>query len=1125
MSDGRVVINITGDTSGYERSVRELASRTQKSLSSVSGALGAAGSALTKGITVPALGAATAVGSIFAVKGWQRLEAIDTAKSKLKGLGYTAGDIESIMGSALTSVKGTAYGLGDAATVAVGALASGVTKGEDLTRVLKTIGDVATIAGGDFSGVATVFNKVMSKGKLMGDEILQLSERGVPVLQILAKHLGTTAEEVSELASEGEISFATFEEAMRSAFGGAALASGESMRGTIENTWAAVSRVGAAFLEGGEKGQGFFNVLKPLLGELTADIDGMSSVAGEWGAAFGGVVLDTVDVVRDLVGAFNELTPSEKRQVAELVAIAVAAGPVLKIGSKLVSGAGALVGVLGKSAGVSNKVIASARGLGSVYAQNVRQQNNWLKVMGQGETVYYRWNKATQTYTKTNSSLRGALLSTSAGHRAQAAAATMSTKAMEMGKTAARGLGGALKAIAPLAIVGGLIALGTYLMDCAAKTERQTAATAGLEAAASGATIAIDDESGSIETLGSAAASLDVDRITQERSISDANQSMVASTGMLSDYGDTISSLAGRSDLSAEEIAALKIAVDGVNSSCGTSYTVAKDAEGAWQIMADGAIVAKDAILSLIDAQLAQIRAEAEAENYKSAYEQLAKDAESLASAQGDVATKQEAYNKALEAMQASGADAWMDGTAQAAAAAETELKASKDALSSIEGQMGATQSAANRLTEQMKLTAMASAEGAGEILKLVDGNLAFKAAVQQTGTDLVAFTQTLQDVGFTAEQVAAMTPKQAAAMAQGWKGGADEMVRACEDLGIEVPEALRAMGEQARAQAEASGQSAGQGLTAGLSAEAQNAVNAALTTVGLTVDEFDKLAAEAGIEGDEAAVAFANAIALKQGQAQQAGTANANAAKSGMGGASPVGVGNAMASKFAQALGSAKSQNASQRSGKADATAGHEGISSRNDEFETSGRHAGDNWATGLRGAIDAISSAAQAAAAVAASVLRFSVPAKGPFSGAEQGGKRSGRHLIQNIAAGMLSERSSLAAAAFDAADLLYDSLDRLNNQAHIPALEVPVGLTFKGESLDALSAFGFSAALEDRSGRTGAGFDVRVDLSPVTDALGRIEERIDAAAERTEEAYRQPVEVKVNKKTFGRAVRDAL
>ena len=123
------------------------------------------------------------------------------------------------------------------------------------------------------------------------------------------------------------------------------------------------------------------------------------------------------------------------------------------------------------------------------------------------------------------------------------------------------------------------------------------------------------------------------------------------------------------------------------------------------------------------------------------------------------------------------------------------------------------------------------------------------------------------------------------------------------------------------------------------------------------------------------------------------------------------------------------------------------------------------------------------------------------------------------------MLSERSSLAAAAFDAADLLYDSLDRLNNQAHIPALEVPVGLTFKGESLDALSAFGFSAALEDRSGRTGAGFDVRVDLSPVTDALGRIEERIDAAAERTEEAYRQPVEVKVNKKTFGRAVRDAL
>lgn len=70
MSDGRIVIDITGDASGYEKAVSELGSRTQKQLSSLSGALDKAGGALTKSITVPALTAATAVGSIFVAKGW-----------------------------------------------------------------------------------------------------------------------------------------------------------------------------------------------------------------------------------------------------------------------------------------------------------------------------------------------------------------------------------------------------------------------------------------------------------------------------------------------------------------------------------------------------------------------------------------------------------------------------------------------------------------------------------------------------------------------------------------------------------------------------------------------------------------------------------------------------------------------------------------------------------------------------------------------------------------------------------------------------------------------------------------------------------------------------------------------
>lgn len=331
-------------------------------------AMRAAGDLLTGAITAPALGAATAVAGIFAVKGWERLSAIDTAESKLKGLGYSAESIEGIMVSALASVKGTAYGLGDAASAAVGALAAGVKEGDDLTRVLTTIGDTATIAGGDFQGVASVFGKVMAKGKMQGDEMMQLTERGVPVLQTLANYLGKTTEEVTEMTSEGEIGFATFEGAMRQAFGGAALASGESMAGTIDNLWAAVGRVGAAFLDSGSDGEGFFSRLKPLLGEATGGIDGLCDVASTAGSTLADGLVDGVDAVRELSDDAREmwdnLSPDQQEQLKAIAGIALAAGPALKVLGPLASGLGSVFGTMRAGVGAVRSFQGQMRVMG-----------------------------------------------------------------------------------------------------------------------------------------------------------------------------------------------------------------------------------------------------------------------------------------------------------------------------------------------------------------------------------------------------------------------------------------------------------------------------------------------------------------------------------------------------------------------------------------------------------------------------------------------------------------------------------------------------------------------------------------------------------------------------------------
>lgn len=272
------------------------------------------------GITGAATAAATGVASIFAFKGWNRLVQIDSAQKKLEGLGHSAEEVQLIMQNANTAVLGTAYGLGEAATVAASAVAAGVKPGEELESTLKTIGDTATIAGATFAETGAIFNSVMARGKLQGDDMLQLTMRGVPVLQALADHLQVTQEEVSAMVSGGVIDFKTFREALDNYLGGSALKSGEMITGAISNLNAAIGRVGASFLNAGKDGGGFFDQLIPLIGEATTAISGLQNVAGEWGTVFGkgfDIVVNRVkDLGKSLLGDFD-LTPT--KEAADLI--------------------------------------------------------------------------------------------------------------------------------------------------------------------------------------------------------------------------------------------------------------------------------------------------------------------------------------------------------------------------------------------------------------------------------------------------------------------------------------------------------------------------------------------------------------------------------------------------------------------------------------------------------------------------------------------------------------------------------------------------------------------------------------------------------------------------------------
>lgn len=238
------------------------------------------GGAFKVGLGAAGVAGAGLVGTAL-TKGFQRLTAIDDARAKLTGLGNSAQDVDSIMKNAMASVKGTAFGMGEAATTAAGSVAAGVKPGKDLERTLRLTADAATIAGTDMGSMGAIFNKVATSNKIQGDTIAQLSDAGIPVVQMLSKELGKSSEEVVALASKGKINFAQFQNAMEQGLGGAAQSSGKTFSGAMKNFQASLGRIGANLMGG------IFPKLAPGLTQITKAMEPLEAKAKLVGNAIG----------------------------------------------------------------------------------------------------------------------------------------------------------------------------------------------------------------------------------------------------------------------------------------------------------------------------------------------------------------------------------------------------------------------------------------------------------------------------------------------------------------------------------------------------------------------------------------------------------------------------------------------------------------------------------------------------------------------------------------------------------------------------------------------------------------------------------------------------------------------
>lgn len=196
----------------------------------------------------------SAISNALLVGGWQRAANLEQAKFRLEGILKSADKVKAVMEDVNWAVDGTAYGLDEAASAASMFAASGIKAGKEMKTALRGIAGVAAMSGDDYSSIAEIFTTVAAQGKVMGQQLTQLSYHSIPALQIVTDywnktHEGArkTADEISDMVSKGKIDFKTFAAAMDDAFGEHAKDANKTFEGALANMQTAMKKIGEKF--------------------------------------------------------------------------------------------------------------------------------------------------------------------------------------------------------------------------------------------------------------------------------------------------------------------------------------------------------------------------------------------------------------------------------------------------------------------------------------------------------------------------------------------------------------------------------------------------------------------------------------------------------------------------------------------------------------------------------------------------------------------------------------------------------------------------------------------------------------------------------------------------------------
>jgi len=198
-------------------------------------ALGAAGRVAAVGIA--AAGAAVGAAGVLAIKSAGEYEQSRIAFETMLG---SADKARKLMGEIAQFAKTTPFELPEVVAGTKQLLAFGFAQ-QDLLPTMRKLGDLASGLGVPVGQLTNVFGQVKVAGRLMGQDLLQFTNAGVPMIEALATTMKKPQSEIKKLVEEGKVGFPEVEAALNSLtgegskFGGMMDKQSKSFNGVVSN--------------------------------------------------------------------------------------------------------------------------------------------------------------------------------------------------------------------------------------------------------------------------------------------------------------------------------------------------------------------------------------------------------------------------------------------------------------------------------------------------------------------------------------------------------------------------------------------------------------------------------------------------------------------------------------------------------------------------------------------------------------------------------------------------------------------------------------------------------------------------------------------------------------------------